>query len=312
MPAALLKAHLHVPRCSSGGLHWSSAHLSSHFNQFIKRRPLKSFLRLRKGQHCATSARRGCRDGQQCQAVSRAGVSATADLHTDERKHSPETIDGLDMSGNIMGANDNFNLSHIRAESSNGAGPSGRSPAPVTDTDRLVGMRELSNGAASSRNSQAATGGAALLDALDPASASSARDRSQRDLDRQRITAALDPALLSRKEVLRQLRTGEMEGLSNHERNRRLRISKINKGKVPWNAGRKHSPGADTCLLNQEVLNFTPLCNAVILVSPWLLLWCVAACDLAEVAHPHWCCGLERLRSTTFTDTLLLLGLQRL
>lgn len=105
-------------------------------------------------------------------------------------------------------------------------------------------------GVGSVTSSDADTGGSSN----ETSSASSARDRLREVLSTQRSTGAKDPDLRSRKEILRQLRTGEEEGLSAAEKLRRLRISQANKGKVPWNAGRKHSPGAETCLFSMHAL----------------------------------------------------------
>jgi len=110
--------------------------------------------------------------------------------------------------------------------------------------------------AASQDESYSATGGVGTVTGSDAdtdefsngtSSASSARDRLREVLSRQRSTGVRDPDLRSRKEILRQLRTGEEDGLPAAEKLRRLRISQANKGKVPWNAGRKHSPGAEIC-----------------------------------------------------------------
>ena len=46
-----------------------------------------------------------------------------------------------------------------------------------------------------------------------------------------------------RQERLKRLREGQDGSLNDKERLRRLRISMANKGKQPWNTGRKHSPG---------------------------------------------------------------------
>ena len=191
-------------------------------------------------------------------------------LQADQLKQSLGAMDGVDVSGNVIVANKDFSLPHIRKkeESSNGAGPSGHSSARMTGAERSFGIEASSNGAASSGNWRAAD--SAADGAEGPASgfeedsteasksatsASSARDRLKRDLDRQRSKAAIDPDLRSRKEVLRQLRTGETEGLSESERLRRTRISKANKGRAPWNAGRKHKPGLYTFLPQLSLYN---------------------------------------------------------
>ncbi|CAL8461983.1 g1514 [Coccomyxa elongata] len=113
----------------------------------------------------------------------------------------------------------------------------------------------VSNGAASLQESRAGDPAAegsqgpasaleeVLQEADEPAaSASSAKNRLQMDLDRQRGNEGESLDMRSRKEVLRQLRTGEEGGLPEAERLRRLRISAANKGRAPWNVGRKHSP----------------------------------------------------------------------
>lgn len=80
-------------------------------------------------------------------------------------------------------------------------------------------------------------------------SATDAKSRLQHDLSRQRgADAGLekplnDDDLITNKERLRRLRVGQKAGLSTAERLRRLRISAANKGKVPWNIGRRHSEG---------------------------------------------------------------------
>lgn len=85
----------------------------------------------------------------------------------------------------------------------------------------------------------------------------SVRERLSRELTRERgssaegppastssAAAAVQQVLYSQKEHLRRLRTGEDAGLDPAEALRRLRISESNRGKVPWNKGIKHSPGA--------------------------------------------------------------------
>ena len=109
-------------------------------------------------------------------------------------------------------------------------------------------------------------------------SASSAKDRLKQDLDRERslssssrpeatdgtsaseASSSTQPAASSpespsdassmpgeewhpRQERLKRLREGQDGSLDDKERLRRLRISMANKGKQPWNTGRKHSPG---------------------------------------------------------------------
>ncbi len=199
------------------------------------------------------------------QAASRARGSATAELHTDSRESSMGKIGGLEMLGNAVAAEGDLSLPRIRAESSNGAGPSGRSPAHVTGTDRPFVNEAFSNGAMSSDSRQnvnsaasgtlgpaSGLGGTGEEGSTSEASASSVVIRLKEDLTRQRSTKEIDPAMRSRKEVLRQLRTGETEGLCEAERLRRLRISQANKGRVPWNAGRKHTPGMISAMPKQE------------------------------------------------------------
>lgn len=174
-------------------------------------------------------------------------------------------IGGLEMLGNAVAAEGDLSLPRIRAESSNGAGPSGRSPAHVTGTDRPFVNEAFSNGAMSSDSRQnvnsaasgtlgpaSGLGGTGEEGSTSEASASSVVIRLKEDLTRQRSTKEIDPAMRSRKEVLRQLRTGETEGLCEAERLRRLRISQANKGRVPWNAGRKHTPGMISAMPKQE------------------------------------------------------------
>lgn len=109
-------------------------------------------------------------------------------------------------------------------------------------------------------------------------SASSAKDRLKQDLDRERsltsssraeatdgtsaseASLSTQPAASSlespsdtssmpgeewhpRQERLKRLREGQDGSLDDKERLRRLRISMANKGRQPWNTGRKHSPG---------------------------------------------------------------------
>jgi hypothetical protein len=80
-------------------------------------------------------------------------------------------------------------------------------------------------------------------------SADDAKSRLQQELSRQRslggssMSAVEYDNLLSEKEKLRRLRTGEDPGLDERERLRRLRISIANKGRKPWNTGKRHSTG---------------------------------------------------------------------
>ena len=96
------------------------------------------------------------------------------------------------------------------------------------------------------------------------------KERLSRELTRERgsveglpastsstAATAVQQVLYSQKEHLRRLRTGEETGLDPAEALRRLRISESNKGKVPWNKGVKHSPGAWHACLSRLQLERT-------------------------------------------------------
>ena len=80
------------------------------------------------------------------------------------------------------------------------------------------------------------------------ASAGSVRDRLAADLGRERGAGVpIDESqerIPRKKERLRRLRSGEDGGLDPKEALRRSRISAANRGKVPWNKGGSHTPGA--------------------------------------------------------------------
>ena len=80
------------------------------------------------------------------------------------------------------------------------------------------------------------------------APAGSVRDRLAADLGRERSAGVpiheSQERIPRKKERLRRLRSGEDGGLDPKEALRRSRISAANRGKVPWNKGGSHTPGA--------------------------------------------------------------------
>ncbi|BDA41294.1 hypothetical protein COCOBI_02-0740 [Coccomyxa sp. Obi] len=256
MSAALFEASWEGLKCSSAGLSSSSAPIvPQSSNTFFRRRALRVHLRFREDQGHSAFEQRGCRDGQlrsKVQAFRREGGPALADLHTGNRGQLFGSGNGVDVSGASTAGREDLSPLQLKAEGANGAGRSNHASGRINGADRMFANDAVANGAASLQEVRAgdpaSQGPASALEEVmqgadEPAaSASSAKNRMQMDLDRQRSKEGMNLAMRSRKEVLRQLRTGEEGGLPEAERLRRLRISAANKGRVPWNVGRKHSP----------------------------------------------------------------------
>lgn len=139
-----------------------------------------------------------------------------------------------------------------RADSSQGAGPSGRHHSlPHEAAASFRNGHAAAHGPAQAR-AGAATSGVDIREG--PAGrgsaggSSSVRDRLSRDLTRERSGGGQQQeaqlSLYSSREHLRRLRSGQDEGLDAKEALRRSRISAANKGRVPWNKGGSHRPGA--------------------------------------------------------------------
>lgn len=271
MSAALFEASWEGLKCSSAGLPTPSAPVVPQLsNSFFRRRALKVHLRLREDQGRSAFEQRGCRDGQfwsKVQAYRREGGPALADLHTGSRGQLYGNVNGVDVSGAGTAGREELSPVRLKAEGPNGAHRSDHAFDSINGAERTFAKEIVANRAGSVHESS--SGDPAAEDSRGPASAKveamqgadepaasarSAKNRLQMDLDRQRSKEGMNLAMRSRKEVLRQLRTGEEGGLPEAERLRRLRISAANKGRAPWNVGRKHSPGTsivstlDCCL----------------------------------------------------------------
>ncbi len=144
-----------------------------------------------------------------------------------------------------------------RAESSQGAGPSGRHQSLSYEV-----TASFRNGHAAARPAQAIAATSAADSRERPAGpalagGSAVRERLSRDLSRERSGGEQPEAqLYSSREHLRRLRSGQDEGLDAKEALRRSRISAANKGRVPWNKGGSHRPGpltscAYACMLSK-------------------------------------------------------------
>lgn len=261
MSAALFEASWEGLKCSPAGLLSSSAPVVPQFSNAVFRRiRFRVRLRLREDQGHSAFEQRGCSDRQlrgKVQAFRREGGPALADLHTGNRRQLYGNVNGVDVSGGSTAGREDFSPLQLKAKRPNGAGRSNHASDRINGADRMFAKNLVSNGTASLQESRAGDPAAegsqgpasalekVLQEADEPAaSASSAKNRLQMDLDRQRGNEGENLDMRSRKEVLRQLRTGEEGGLPEAERLRRLRISAANKGRAPWNVGRKHSPGS--------------------------------------------------------------------